>query len=134
MKRNLFLPLLALCTVLIISSCSKSSPAPVTYDSAEGTWVGTYNNGIGGPITYFSLNFKAAGALVVHANNATTPDIANGTWSQNGDNITGSYTFTGSSAVYLFAGKYTSSQKNMDGTIGLQPSATGSGVFSITKN
>lgn len=135
MKKNFLIAMLGICLVVFAASCSKSDPEPVTFASAEGKWDGNYNNGIGGPIFYFSLNFKPGGVLVVQANSSTAPDIANGTWNQVADVVSGTYTYVGSSAIYSYTGKYNSSNpKIMNGTIGLQPSTTGAGEFTVTKN
>jgi len=133
MKKNLFFAILALTAVLFAASCSKSDPTPVPATTVEGKWVGNQNNGIGGPYYYLSLNFKPNGVLVVNANNALTPDVANGTWSLVADSVRATYTYTNSSATYSLAGKYAASSSIMNGTIGVGTSTTGAGVFSVTK-
>lgn len=135
MKKKLFLPLLALTAMFIAASCSKSDtqPSNPATVSLDGKWVGTYNNGAGGPVNYFALTFKSGGVLVVHANNSLIPDVANGSWTIVADSVKASYTFTGSSAVYSMAAGYTGTSGNMAGTVGLSPSVTGEAVFSVTK-
>lgn len=122
---------------LLLFSCSKSTtetPAPVY--SLEGKWTGSFNNGAGGPANYFALTFKsggAGGALVVHANNSLTPDVANGTWTLAGDSLSATYSFTGSSAIYSLAARYNIHSNILTGTVGLSPATTGEAVFSVTK-
>jgi hypothetical protein len=130
MKKNLLILLLAGFAILYTTSCSKNTPDPApAYDSVAGTWTGFYTPNIG-PSKTVSFNFKTGGTLDV----SIAPDTGNGTWVQTADSVTGNYTLTGSTTVYSFKGKYTSSQKNMDGTIGLDPSTSGAAVFTITKN
>ena len=137
MKKNLFFPILGLAIVFFAASCSKSgssySPPPPGGTSPQGNWVGNRNNGIGGPAFYFALNLQANGVLAVSDNSAVTPDIANGTWSLVADSVRATYTYTGSSATYSIAGKYTTTSNIMIGTIGPGTSTTGAGVFSVTK-
>ena len=133
MKKKLFFAGLA--TILILASCSKSDPGttPATTYSLDGKWVGTYNNGAGGPVYYFALTFKSGGALAVQANNSLTPDIASGSWVLVADSIKASYSYTGSSAIYALAAKYTATSNIMPGTVGLSPATAGEAVFSVTK-
>ncbi|HNU88746.1 MAG TPA: hypothetical protein PKJ94_10665 [Ferruginibacter sp.] len=135
MKKKLFLPLLALTATIFAVSCSKSDSQSTTSGSVslDGKWVGTYNNGAGGPVNYFALTFKSGGALVVHANNSLTPDIANGTWMLVADSVKASYSYVGSSAIYAMSAKYSSTSNIMAGTVGLSPDITGEAVFSVTK-
>ncbi len=134
MKRN-NIPLVFGIIMLFLAACSKSDPgqSPASSYSLDGKWTGTYNNGAGGPVNYFALTFKSGGALVVHANNSLTPDIANGTWALAGDTVKATYTYTGSSAIYALEAKYSSSSNIMPGTVGLSPAVTGEAVFSVTK-
>lgn len=134
MKRT-FIPLAFGITLLFLGACSKSETTtpPSSSYSLDGKWVGTYNNGAGGPVNYFALTFKSGGAIVVHANNSLTPDIANGTWVLTGDSVKATYSYTGSSAIYSLAAKYNSSSNVMPGTVGLSPAVTGEAVFSVTK-
>lgn len=134
MKKT-FIPLAFGLLVLLEGACSKSetTPPPSSSYSLEGKWVGTYNNGAGGPVNYFALTFKSGGAVVVHANNSLTPDVANGTWVQVADTIKATYSYTGSSAIYAMAAIYSSSSNVMTGTVGLSPVVTGEAVFSVTK-
>lgn len=136
MKKSLFFAILCLFTVFFAISCSKSGttdPPPPGGTSPQGNWVGGRNNGIGGPVFYFAVNLQANGVLVVSDNSAITPDFANGTWSLVADSVRATYTFTGSSATYSIAGKYTTTSNVMIGTIGPGTSTTGAGVFSVTK-
>ena len=133
MKSNLFFLIPALTLALFVTSCSKSDTTPPANSTPQGNWVGGQNNNIGGPVFYFALNLKANGVLVVSANSATAPDIANGTWSLVADSVRATYTFVGSSATYSLAGKYSTSSNIMAGTFGVGSSTTGSGVFSVTK-
>ena len=132
MKKNIFFAILGLTLVLFAASCSKSDPTPVTNSSAEGIWTGGYS--YGGPSYYFLLNLKAGGALVVEANSSTSPDIANGTWSLVADSVRATFTYIGgASGTYSLAGKYSTSSKIMNGTLGLGTNTTGVGTFSVTR-
>lgn len=141
LKRNTmkkrFISLTTGILTLLLFSCSKSTtetPAPVY--SLEGKWTGSFNNGAGGPANYFALTFKsggAGGALVVHANNSLTPDVANGNWTLAGDSLSATYSFTGSSAIYSLAARYNIHSNILTGTVGLSPATTGEAVFSVTK-
>ena len=134
MKKNLITAILVSTSVLFAVSCSKSDTTapPPGGTSPQGNWVGS-RTGLGGPSFYFALNLQANGALVVSANNAVTPDIANGTWSLVADSVRATYTFAGTATTYSLAGKYSTASKVMDGTIGLGTNTTGEGVFSVTK-
>jgi hypothetical protein len=135
MKKSLFFATFVLATLFFTASCSKSGTAypPPGGTSPQGNWVGNHSNGLGGPAFYFALNLQANGTLVVSDNSAVTPDIANGTWSLVGDSVRATYIYTGSSATYSIAGKYTTTSNVMNGTIGPGTSTTGAGVFSVTK-
>jgi len=133
MKKNLFFAIVGLAIVFFATSCSKSdTPPPPGGTTPQGNWVGDRTS-LGGPTFYFALNLQANGVLVVSDNNAVTPDIANGTWSLVADSVRATYTYTGSSATYSIAGKYTTTSKIMYGTIGPGTSTSGAGVFSVTK-
>lgn len=134
MKKKLFFAIPTLAILLFAASCSKSDNTPPPGGtSPEGNWTGGHSNGIGGPSFYFSLNLKANGVLVVSDNNAASPDIANGTWSLVADSVRAAYTYAGIASTYSLAGKYSTSSKIMNGTIGSGSSTTGAGVFSVTK-
>jgi hypothetical protein len=135
MKKNLITAILVSTSVLFAVSCSKSdntSPPPGG-TSPQGKWVGNQNNGVGGPLFYFELNLNANSVIEVRANSDVTPDIANGTWSLVADSVRATYTFVGTSTTYSLAGKYSTSSKIMNGTIGLGTNTAGAGVFSVTK-
>lgn len=135
MKKNLFIATLGLAIVFFAASCSTSGTVdpPAGGTSPQGNWTGNRSNGIGGPAFYFALNLQANGVLTVSDNSAVTPDIANGTWNLVADSVRATYTYTGSSATYSIAGKYTTTSNVMNGTIGPGTSTTGAGVFSVTK-
>ncbi len=135
MKNNSFFTILGLAAILFAASCSKSGTTdpPPGGTSPQGNWVGNRHNGIGGPVFYFVLNLQANGVLVVNANSAVSPDIANGTWSLVADSVRATYTFVGTSTTNSLAGKYSTTSNIINGTIGLETSTTGAGVFSVTK-
>ncbi len=134
MKKRLFFAIPGLAILLFTASCSKSDTTPPPGGtSPEGNWIGNHSNGIGGPAIYFSLSLKANGVFEVNDNSAVTPDIANGTWSLVADSVRATYTYTGTSTTYSLAGKYSTSSKIMNGTIGTGTSTTGAGVFSVAK-
>jgi hypothetical protein len=135
MKKNFLIAILALTSVLFAASCSKSdnAPPPPGGTSPQGKWIGGHDNGIGGPVLYFELNLNANSVIEVRANSNVSPDIANGTWSWVADSVRATYTYVGSSTTYSLAGKYSTSSKIMNGTIGLGTNTAGAGVFSVTK-
>lgn len=135
MKKNLFFATLGLAAVFFAASCSKSdsvSPSPGG-TNPQGNWVGNRNNGIGGPAFYFALNFQANGSLIVSDNNEVTPEIATGTWSLVADSVRATYTFGRTGVTYSLAGKYSTASNVMNGTIGVETSTTGAGVFSVAR-
>jgi hypothetical protein len=150
MKKNLFFAILGLTTVFLAASCSKSdsnlaatTTAKATASASakgvaiattiEGKWVGNHHSGIDGAYYYLSLEFNTNGVLVVNSSSGDIPEIANGTWSLVGDDVTATYTFEVSGLTYSLAGKFFTTSNIMNGTIGLGTSTTGAGVFSVTK-
>jgi hypothetical protein len=132
MKKSLLLLIPALAMVFFVASCSKEDTPPA--NTTEGKWNGTYTLNGGGSPGYFSLNFKSGGALDVAANNATTPDLGTGTYTVAGDSVKGQFTYTvGIGIIYLFAGRYSSNNSVITGTIGISPSYNDNATFSITK-
>jgi hypothetical protein len=132
MKKNFFFAILGLIIVLFTVSCSKSNTTPPANTTVEGKWVGSFV--IIGPSRYLALTFKTSGVLLVEAYNSATPDIANGTWSLVADSVKATYTFMGGTTdTFSIAAKYSSGSSVMNGIIGLGISATGPGVFSVTK-
>ncbi len=131
--KNLIPLLIAVSAVLLVSSCKKSDPVPPEY-KLDGKWVGTYTNTGGGTPNYFSLSFQSGGVLLVQANDATTPDIANGLYHLDPDSLRGSFVYTvGIGINYLFAAKYNSGSNTMAGTFGVSPNTASTGVFTVTK-
>ena len=132
--KNLIPLLIAISTLFLISSCKKSDPAVPEYN-LDGKWTGTYTPNLGGGAGgYFALTFKSSSILLVEANNATTPDIANGTWQLDPDSLRGSFVYAvGIGINYLFSGKYVSNSNIIRGTIGIRPSSTDVGTFTVTK-
>jgi hypothetical protein len=133
MKKSLLILIPTLALVFFVASCSKEDTPPPA-NTTEGKWNGTYTINGGGSTNYFSLNFKSGGALDVAANNATTPDLGTGTYTVAGDSVKGSFTYTvGIGIIYQFAGKYSSNNSVINGTIGIAPSYNDNATFSITK-
>ena len=134
MKKNLFFAIPVLSMVFLLASCLKSDPGPAaSQNGAQGNWVGTFTNSPGGPANFYGINLKSNGAIVVSSNSATTPNIANGTWSLVADSVKATYTYVGGSATYSLAGKYSSTSNIMIGTIGVGTTTSGEAVFSVTK-
>lgn len=130
--KNLIPLFIAVSAVLLVSSCKKSNPSLPDY-KLEGKWVGTYTNN-GGTPNYFSLSFQSSGVLLVQANDAGTPDIANGTYHLDTDSVRGSFVYAvGIGVNYLFAAKYNSSSNVMTGTFGVSPYTASTGVFTVTR-
>ncbi|MGB5006204.1 MAG: hypothetical protein WBO39_04655 [Ferruginibacter sp.] len=133
MKKNLLLLIPALALVFFVASCSKDDTPPPA-NTTEGKWNGTYTLNGGGAPAYFSVNFKSGGALDVAANNATTPDLGTGSYTVAGDSVKGTFTYTvGIGIIYNFAGKYSSGNSVITGSIGISPSYSDNATFSITK-
>lgn len=137
MKRNLFILIPALTLLFLASSCSKDDtpPPPASNPTAEGTWVGTGQYGTGGanPTYVFTINFKAGGTVDIVGNNSTAIDNATGTWQMVQDSVKAYYKYTGSSAYYTLAAKYTATSNLLVGTIGLETATSGNGIFSVTR-
>ena len=134
MKKNLFFAILGLTLVLFITSCSKSgTTTPPANTTAEGKWSGFIT--LLGPSRYYALTFKTGNVILVESNSSTSPDIANGMWSlATGDSVRATYTYVGGTAsTYSIAGKYSSSSKVMEGTIGPGTATTGAGTFIVSK-
>ncbi len=134
MKNSIFYVTFFLSVILLAASCKKSNTT-VAVTTPEGNWIGN-KSGLGGPSHYFSLNFKSGGSIIINEFNATSPDIANGTWSLVGDSVKANFTYVpGSifSGAYSIAAKYSASSAIMDGTVGVGNSTSGSGFFSVTK-
>ncbi len=132
--KNLFLLLITVSTVFLVSSCKKSDPLATEY-KLEGKWVGSYTPNLGGGAGgYFALTFKSGGMLLVEANNATTPDIANGTYQLDPDSLRASFVYSiGIGVTYLISGKYTANSNIILGTMGIRPSSTDVGTFTVTR-
>jgi hypothetical protein len=134
MKKNFFYAMSCLAIVISTASCSKSD-ATVAASTPEGNWVGN-RSGIGGPSHYFSINFKSGGSAVINEFNATTPDVANGSWSLVGDSVKASFTYVPGATytgTYSLAAKYSATVNTLDGTIGAGSSTVGAGMFTVTK-
>lgn len=135
MKKNLFLLIPALALVFFVTSCSKddnNNNSP-TYNSPQGTWVGTGQYGAGTPTYAFSLTFKADGTVDIIGNNTTGVDNATGTWSIVADSVRAYYKYVSSSAFYTLSGKYSNNSNVMVGNIGLGTATSGIGTFSVTR-
>lgn len=132
--KNLIPLLIAVSAVFLVSSCKKSDPAVTPEYKLEGRWTGTYTNLGGGAPSYFALSFQSNGVLLVQANDATTPDIANGLYQLDPDSLRGSFVYAvGIGVNYLFAAKYNSSSNVMTGTFGVRPNTASTGVFTVTR-
>ena len=132
--KNLIPLLIAISTLFLAASCKKSDPAVPEY-KLEGKWTGTYTPNLGGGAGgYFALTFKSGGMLLVEANNAATPDIANGTYQLDPDSLRGSFVYAiGIGVNYLISGKYAANSNIIRGTMGIRPSSTDFGTFTVTR-
>ncbi len=135
MKKNLFLLLPALAIILFASSCSKDDNTTSSGATPQGTWKGTaqYGTAAGSPTYPFTITFKANGTVDIIGNNSTATDNATGTWKVVQDSVTATYIYINATAQYKLSGKFSSSSNVMAGTIGLEPSTSGIGIFSVTK-
>lgn len=134
MKKNISLVTAALALVFFMASCSKSDTTPATNNAAvQGKWTGVFTPPLG-PSPYFAVTFNTDGSVLVEQNSMTTPDTAHGTWSVTGNNISATYTFTGSmTGTYSLAGTYTASSAQIAGTIGTGTNTTGYATFNVSK-
>ncbi len=135
MKKYLLILLPAFMLVLFTASCKKDDPQPQN-TTAQGQWTGTgeYGTTGGNPTYVFTLNFKSNGTVDITGNNNTVIDVATGTWTMVQDTVKAVYTYAGSSASYTLAAKYSTGATVMIGTIGLSPTTSGTGIFTVTKN
>ncbi len=135
MKKNLFLLIPALALVLFVTSCTKDDNTTSPANSPQGKWEGTgqYGTTPGGPTYQFTLTFKANGTVDIVGNNSAAADFGAGTWAVVQDSVKATYSYAASSAIYKLSGKFSSTSNIMVGTIGLEPSTTGVGLFSVTK-
>ena len=137
MKSNLFFLIPALTLALFVTSCSKSDTTPPAGNSAaiQGKWSGVYTRPVG-PSPYFAIAFYNDGTVLVEENDITTPDLAHGTYTMSGNNVTATFTFTGGvTGTYSLAGIYNSAStpKEITGTIGTEASTSGYGTFTVSK-
>jgi hypothetical protein len=132
MKKHQFsmLPVIAALLAFTFVSCDKDDD-PVY--ALQGAWVGNYGNGSTPPATFFAANFKSGGNVTIEANNAASPSVAFGTWTQVGDSVKATYTYQIGSGTYSLAAKYTSSSNQMTGTWGSGTNAYNGGQISLTK-
>ncbi|MBK9530751.1 MAG: hypothetical protein IPO42_02930 [Chitinophagaceae bacterium] len=133
MKKNLLLLIPALALVFFVASCSKDDTPPPA-NTTEGKWNGTYTLNGGSQLCFYSINFKTSGALDIIGEQSTPLDNGTGSYTVAGDSVKGLFTYTvGIGIIYNFAGKYSSGNSVITGTIGISPSYTDNATFSITK-
>jgi hypothetical protein len=136
MKKNLFFLIPAFILVLFTASCSKEdTQQPPTNTTPEGKWTGTgeYGTTGGNPTYAFTMTFKANGTVDITGDNSTGIDVATGTWALVQDTVKATYIYTGSSASYTLAAKFSASSNTMVGKIGLTPLTTGVGLFTVKR-
>ena len=129
-KQFLFVAFIA--TVALFFSCKKSNPAVPTVTPAEGSWVGNYSSGGGSQTFYYAFQFNAGGAVVVKANDAILPSVANGTWTIAADSIRSTYTYN-PGGTFSMIGKYDGKSNTIVGTWGSGTDNKGGGTFTIVK-
>ena len=134
MKKNLLFLIPALALLFLVTSCNKSDPTPPANTSVfQGKWTGLITPAVG-PRPYFAITFNTDGTVLIEQNNATTPDIARGTYTVSGNNVNATYTFSGATTgTYSLAAIYSSSPVQISGTIGTGTSTTGYGTFDVSK-
>ena len=135
MKKILFVLIPAVAMVFVMASCSKDDTTTSSGATPQGTWTGTGQYGTAaGSTTYpFTITFKANGTVDIIGNNSTAADNATGTWTVVQDSVKATYIYINATAQYKLSGKFSSNSNVMAGTIGLEPSTTGIGLFSVTK-
>jgi hypothetical protein len=102
-------------------------PAAIT---VAGTWVGTYGNGNNNSPSYYSFKLNDDGTMQVLGNNGAV--IANGKYSFANNQLSGSYTYTGS-GTYSFAATM-SANGSLTGTWGSNNNTSGGGKWVMNKN
>ncbi len=129
MKKNLFFALVALTSVLLLSSCKKDDcPAP-TYP-VEGLWVGKYGNGTAAPSSGYSMVVEPGGTLTVADGASITASTkASGTWTITGNIFKATYTYSGGSTTYSIQSNWTNDGKMATGTWGPGSTPTGNGTW-----
>jgi hypothetical protein len=128
MKKNLFFALVALTSVLLLSSCKKDTPAP-TYP-VEGLWVGKYGSGTAEPSFGYSMVVEAGGTLTVADGASITASAkAAGTWTLTGNVFKATYTYSGGGGTYSIQGNWSNDGKMVTGTWGPNATPTGSGTW-----
>ncbi len=135
MKKSLLIFMPVVLAIFLFSSCKKDDTTPPANSSPVGTWNGSgqYGTGAGAPQYAFTLTFKANGSVDIVGNNSTAIDNATGTWQLVQDSVKATYKYLSSSANYTLSAKYNATSNVMVGTIGLSPTTSGVGLFSVTK-
>jgi hypothetical protein len=132
MKKNLFFALVALTSVLLLSSCKKDDcsapPAPIY--PVEGFWVGKYGSGTAAPSSGYSMVVEPGGTLTVaDGSTISASSKAAGTWTLNGNVFKATYTYSGGGPTYSIQANWTNDGKMVAGTWGPGNTPTGSGTW-----
>ena len=130
---NKLFPLLLITLTIFISSCSSDVPIPTP--TVSGDYSGYYtldpNDTVIVAENGFNFSFKNDGALEVSLGD----NVATGTWTQSGKEVTGTYKFPTNTTTFSFRGDLTDNgnQKSIAGLwyMGTDASVDAEGYFKI---
>ena len=130
LKKLTLLSCLVLGLSLLTISCKKDTPAPLK--TLDGKFVGHSNVPLD-PTNYFlSFSFNADKTLTIYDENNLMAGV--GTWTLNGDVLTGDLTFTGSPSQFSFTSIFDAKTGIIaSGTWGFKPNTAGLATFTMTK-
>ncbi len=117
-------------TALAMTSCKKDD-APAPKPVIEGSWVGKYGVGNTTPSNYYAFNILPGGVLQIKAFDNGV--IGTGTWSVDGINFKGVYTYSGTTETYNLAAKFNENAKTIIGSWGEGEVSAGDGEFYLDK-
>jgi hypothetical protein len=135
MKKNLFFALVALTSVLLLSSCKKDDPAPTSTDPAYvGLWKGKYGTGTAYPSSGYAFLFRKDGTVRVFNNSdTTTASKAEGTYSIVGSTVNTIYKYITLGDQYSTTATMDLKASFIEGTWGSGTNTTNGGKFFVVK-
>jgi hypothetical protein len=136
MKKNLFFALVALTSVLLLSSCKKDDPTPASTDPAYvGLWKGKYGSGASAyPSSGYSFLFRKDGTVrVFDGADTATAGKAEGTYSISGSIVNTTYKYITGGYQYSTAATMDLKTSFLEGTWGSGTNTTNGGKFFIVK-
>jgi hypothetical protein len=133
MKKNLFFALVALTSVLLLSSCKKDNPAP-TDPAYAGLWKGKYGVGTSAPGYGYAFLFRNNGTVrVFNDSDTATASKAEGTFSVTGSTVTTTYKYITAGDQYSTTAVMDTKSTFIEGTWGSGSNTTNGGKFFIVK-